>query len=108
MQQEAEALAVMEARATAAAKQRLQLEQQLQRDDGGEVEKLKTQVSLLKTLLYLVMYSTQYTENAVFTCHMSGMHSYTPTVCKHHDTTLHHCGAICTAWHHVELMRHRA
>jgi hypothetical protein len=47
MQQEAEALAVMEARATAAANQRLQLEQQLQRDDGGEVEKLKTQVMLL-------------------------------------------------------------
>jgi hypothetical protein len=45
MQQEAEALAVMEARATAAANQRLQLEQQLQRDDGGEVEKLKTQVT---------------------------------------------------------------
>jgi hypothetical protein len=44
MQQEAEALAVMEARATAAANQRLQLEQQLQRDDGGEVEKLKAQV----------------------------------------------------------------
>jgi hypothetical protein len=71
MQQEAEALAVMEARATAAANQRLQLEQQLQRDDGGEVEKLKTQVMVLSYYNTLMMCSTLCTyrdeSTAVFT-----------------------------------------